>query len=137
MSVQEEALLDGVRQCIADVLLITDPERITLRSSLVSDLNADSLDFLDLVFQLEERFAVKISRGEVNLFSNLELPEEEAHLNGVLTQRALDKLKSLMPEVDPAVFQPGLTVATVPKLLTMETFVNIVRRKLEEKERAG
>lgn len=137
MSVTEEALLEGVRQCIADVLLITEMERITLKSSLVADLGADSLDFLDLVFQLEERFSVKISRGEVNLFGNLELPEEEAHQNGVLTRKALDKLKDLMPEVDPSVFQPGLTVAAVPKLLTTETFVNIVRRKLEAKENAG
>ena len=130
-------VLEGVRACVADVLLITDVERIQLKSSLVVDLNADSLDFLDLVFQLEERFAIKISRAEVNLFQSLELPEADAHKNGVLTDAALAKLKQLMPEVDPAVFAPGLAVGTVPKLLTVETFVNIVTRKLEEKARAA
>ena len=130
-------LLEGVRACVADVLLITETERIQLKSSLVTDLGADSLDFLDLVFQLEERFGVKISRGEVNLFSSLQLPEEEAHKDGVLTDRALERLRALMPEVDPAVFRPGLTVGTVPKLLTVETFVNIVARKLEDKSRAA
>jgi acyl carrier protein len=129
----EQELLDGVRQCVADVLLINDVGRVQLESSLVADLGADSLDFLDLVFQLEEKFDVKISRGEVNLFSNLEIPENEAHLDGVLTQRALDKLRQMMPEVAPEVFSPGLTVAVVPRLLTVETFVNIVKRKLEEK----
>jgi acyl carrier protein len=129
--------LAGVRECVADVLLITDTDTIQLKSSLVSDLGADSLDFLDLVFQLEEKFGIKISRTEVNLFQSLGLPEEEAHKDGVLTARAIEKLKQLMPEVDPGVFQPGLLVATVPKLLTVETFVNIVNRKLEEKSRAG
>lgn len=129
--------LDGVRACVADVLLISDTDTIQLKSSLVNDLGADSLDFLDLVFQLEEKFGIKISRSEVNLFQSLGLPEEEAHKDGVLTDRAIDKLRSLMPEVDPGVFKPGLLVATVPKLLTVETFLNIVTRKLEEKSRAG
>ena len=132
-----DELLDGVRQCVADVLLISDGSGITLKSSLVGELGADSLDFLDLVFQLEERFGVKISRAEVNLFQSLELPEEEAHRDGVLTDRAIAKLKTLMPEVDPGVFKPGMAVATVPRLLTVETFVNIVSRKLEEKARAA
>lgn len=129
-------ILDGVRACVADVLLITDTDTIQLKSSLVSDLGADSLDFLDLVFQLEEKFGIKISRTEVNLFQSLGLPEEEAHKDGVLTARAIEKLKGLMPEVDPAVFQPGLQVATVPKLLTVETFVNIVKRKMEDQSAA-
>lgn len=132
-----EQILDGVRQCVADVLLIQDLASIQLESSLVADLGADSLDFLDLVFQLEEKFAVKISRGEVNLFSNLEIPENEAHVDGVLTQRALDRLRQLMPEVPPDVFKPGLTIAAVPRLLTVETFVNIVRRKLQERDVAA
>ena len=130
-------ILEGVRQCVADVLLIQDLASIELKSSLVGDLGADSLDFLDLVFQLEEKFGIKISRGEVNLFQSLELPEEEAHKDGILTDRAIEKLKTLMPEVDPAVFKPGLPVGTVPKLLTVETFVNIVSRKMEEKSRAA
>ena len=130
-------ILEGVRQCVADVLLIQDLGSVELKSSLVGDLGADSLDFLDLVFQLEEKFGIKISRTEVNLFQSLELPEEEAHHDGVLTERAIARLAALMPEVDPAVFRPGLTVATVPRLLTVETFVNIVSRKLEEKSRAA
>lgn len=132
-----EELLQGVRQCVADVLLITELDRIQLDSSLVGDLGADSLDFLDLVFQLEERFGVKISRAEVNLFQSLELPEEDAHKDGVLTERAIARLATLMPEVDPGVFKPGLTVAAVPRLLTVRSFVNIVSRKLEDKSRAA
>jgi acyl carrier protein len=132
-----EQLLDGVRQCVADVLLIRDLDSIRLESSLVGDLGADSLDFLDLVFQLEERFGIKISRGEVNLFQSLELPEEEAHKDGVLTPLALERLARLMPEVAAGTFVPGLTVASVPRLLTVQTFVDIVRRKLEEKSRAA
>lgn len=132
-----EQILEGVRQCVADVLLIQDQASIQMKSSLVGDLGADSLDFLDLVFQLEEKFAVKISRTEVNLFQSLELPEEEAHKDGVLSERAIARLATLMPEVDPAVFKPGLTVAMVPKLLTVESFVNIVSRKMEDKPRAA
>ena len=49
-----------VREIIADVLVI-DEDKISLSSRLIGDLGAESIDFLDLVFQLEKGFGIKPS----------------------------------------------------------------------------
>ncbi len=49
-----EDVYPKVRTIIADVLVI-DEEEVSLNSRLIADLGAESIDFLDLVFQLEKR----------------------------------------------------------------------------------
>jgi acyl carrier protein len=128
---ENQELFNGVRDCLIEVLLLRDPDRVAVRSSLIADLGADSLDILDLIFHLEEKFSIKISKEEINYYSNLGLSESETHVNGVLTEKALAKLKTMMPEVDPSLFKPGLKVAEVPRLITVETLMNLVSTKLK------
>jgi acyl carrier protein len=59
-----ESVYPKVREIIADVLVI-DEDEITLNSRLIADLGAESIDFLDLVFQLEKEFSIKIPRGQL------------------------------------------------------------------------
>jgi acyl carrier protein len=53
------ALEDLVRRLVADVLVVP-LEQVTPECFLVSDLGAESIDFLDLVFQLEEALSKRI-----------------------------------------------------------------------------
>ena len=49
---------------LADVLGV-EPEIITLESNLISDLGAESIDFVDIVFGLEQEFKLKIMPGDI------------------------------------------------------------------------
>ncbi len=53
-----EKVYPRVRKIIADVLVI-DEQDIDLKSRLIADLGAESIDFLDLVFQLEKNLVSK------------------------------------------------------------------------------
>lgn len=53
-----------VREIVADVLVI-DEDEVSQNSRLIADLGAESIDFLDLVFQLEKEFKIKIPRGQL------------------------------------------------------------------------
>ena len=53
-----------VQEIIADQLEI-EPEKITMESSLMDDLEADSLDVIELVMAFEEEFGVKMPDEEL------------------------------------------------------------------------
>jgi hypothetical protein len=53
----------------------------------------------------------------------------------VLTTHGLTRLREALPEVPADRFREDLTVREIPTLFTVETFVNLVVKLLEDKER--
>ena len=51
---------DRLKKLIAEQLSV-DEEEVTADASVIEDLNADSLDLVELIMTLEEEFGVKIS----------------------------------------------------------------------------
>ena len=130
---RHDEILLNVRKAIAEVLG-SDLEDVHPSSSLMTDLNAESLDFLDLLFRLESAFGIKIPRGGIQRATQGSLTEAEFQQNGLLTAAALERLRVLMPEVDPARLQPGLTAREIPALFTPETFARLVAWRIGETE---
>src|SRR5438046_2288027 len=63
MPTQDE-IFQKVRTTLVDALNV-DEDEVTMKSRLRGDLNAESIDFLDIVFRLEKQFGVKIPREEL------------------------------------------------------------------------
>lgn len=114
-----------VREIIADVLVV-DEENINLTSRLIGDLGAESIDFLDLVFQLEKEFSIKIPRGQLEKNARGELTEDEFEKGGVLTVKGLQAIKNYLSEVPPQFFKASMKVNEIPMLFTVETFCKLV-----------
>lgn len=53
-------LFDKVKAIVAEQLSIEDESQITPEASFINDLQADSLDIVELVMALEEEFDVEI-----------------------------------------------------------------------------
>ncbi|STX27780.1 acyl carrier protein [Legionella beliardensis] len=120
-----ESVYPKVREIIADVLVI-DEDEINLNSRLITDLGAESIDFLDLVFQLEKEFGIKIPRGQLEKNARGTLAEDEFEKGGVLTAQGMDALKKYLTEVPEQHFKPNLKVNEIPMLFTVETFCKLV-----------
>lgn len=120
-----ESVFPRVRQIIADVLVI-DEEDVSLKSRLISDLGAESIDFLDLVFQLEKEFNIKIPRGQLEKNARGDLSEDEFEQSGVLTEKGLNALKHYLSEVSEEHFKPNMKVNEIPMLFTVETFCKLI-----------
>ena len=112
-----------------------DEEEITLTASLIDDLDAESIDLLDIVFRLEKTFKVKIPRGKILEDSRGPLSESEFEQNGVVTSAGLTQLKAYLSEVPAERFKTPLNVADVPRLFTPETFLKLVIKA--QREQAG
>ena len=60
----QEEIFDKVREALVDALGV-DEDEVTPEATLRGDLDAESIDFLDIVFRLEKAFDIKIERGEL------------------------------------------------------------------------
>src|SRR5438067_482751 len=59
-----EDIFDKVRDVLVDALAV-DEDEVKPTSTLTRDLGAESIDFLDIVFKLEQAFGFKIGQGEL------------------------------------------------------------------------
>jgi acyl carrier protein len=101
-------------------------------ASLIDDLDAESIDFLDIIFRLEKEFKVKLPRGKIIEDSRGSLSESEFEQDGVLTSAGLAQLRSYLNEVPSERFREPLNVADIPRLFTPETFMKLVIRAQRE-----
>ncbi len=105
-----------------------DEDEITELATLQGDLDAESIDFLDIVFRLEKAFSIKIPRGE--LFPDEILSNPDYVENGKLTSTGLAKMKGSMPHADFSDFEQDPDVSKMPDLFTVGTIINYVQSKL-------
>jgi acyl carrier protein len=110
-----------------------EPATVALDASLVADLGAESLDFLDISFRLEEEFHVRMPRLNVIQRTEDALGKGVLFDGGRLTSGGAGVLRRSMPEIDPARLVAGLTIYDVGVLITPRTFVRLVERMLQAK----
>ena len=120
-------------QGVLEEALGADEDEITPNASLTADLEAESIDFLDIVFRLEKTFSTedapfKISQGELFPENLVENPEWVAE--GQLTDAGIEMLKERMPHVDFSRFENERDIAKVADAITVESIVEFVQRKL-------
>ncbi|HEX4995516.1 MAG TPA: acyl carrier protein [Methylomirabilota bacterium] len=123
------AVYPQVAKIMADALGC-DVEQVRLDASLIEDLNAESIDFLDIVFNLERTFKVKIPRGKIIEDARGDLPEAAFEDKGHLTELGRKRLREYLSEVPESRFRSPMRVADIPKLFTPETFCKLVARGL-------
>ena len=102
-----EEVFDKVKEALVDALGVDDDE-VTEDATMVGDLGAESIDFLDIVFKLEKSFDIQIPRDE--LFPDDILTNAEFVQDGKVTGEGLTKLKQRMPFADLSRFEENPVV---------------------------
>jgi acyl carrier protein len=120
-----QAVFPKVAETMADALGC-DVDQVKLDVSLIEGLDAESIDFLDMVFRLERSFKIKIPRGKIIENARGDMPEAEFEQKGVLTAAGIAQLKSDLSEIPAERFGNPMKVADIPRLFTPETFCKLV-----------
>jgi acyl carrier protein len=131
-----DAVYPKVAETMADALGC-DVEDIKPKVSLIEGLDAESIDFLDMVFRLERAFKIKIPRGKIVENARGDLPESEFEDKGIVTEKGLAQLKAYLSEVPAERFKTPLKAADIPRLFTPETFCKLVVRAQREQAPAA
>jgi len=119
------AVYPKVAETMADALGC-DVEDIKLDVSLIEGLDAESIDFLDMVFRLERAFKIKIPRGKIVENARGTLTEAEFEHNGIVTEAGFTQLRAYLSEVPAERFKNPTKVKDIPRLFTVETFCKLV-----------
>jgi acyl carrier protein len=115
-----------VQEALVDALGVDDDE-VTEEATMVGDLGAESIDFLDIVFKLEKSFGITIPRDE--LFPDDILTNAEYINDGKVTAEGLEKLKARMPFADLTKFEANPMVQDFGNLLTVKDLCRYVETK--------
>lgn len=123
----EREITQKVRSCVATALG-KDEEEVTIEKILSKDLEAESIDYLDITFQLEKTFGITIQKDE--LFPQKIFQDETLVKNGIVTEKGLAFLEQKLPFADIGKFRGDPKVTRVPELFTVGLLVNYVKSKL-------
>ena len=123
----KEEIFDKVRTALMDALGVDDDE-VTAEATMVGDLGAESIDFLDIVFRLEKAFEIEIPRSE--LFPEDILTNAEFVHDGKVTDSGVSELKKRMPYADLTKFEANPLVQDFGNLLTVNDLCRYVESKV-------
>ena len=126
-----DEILRQVQGVLVDALGI-DEEEAAADASLMGDLGAESIDFLDIVFRLEKVFGIKIPREELFPIENM-MTNPEFVSNGKLTAKGLAEMRIRMPHTDLASFEGDPDINKLGDLFTVNSIVNYIDGKLGKK----
>ncbi len=129
MAMSRDEIFDEIKEVLIDALGLDDDE-VSESATLMGDLGAESIDFLDIVFRLEKSFGIKIPREELFPAESL-MNNPEYVSNGKLTEKGIAELKAKMPHTDISTFQENPNVNRLGDLFTVAAVVNFVEGKLQ------
>lgn len=122
-----QEVFEKVQAALVEALGVDDDE-VTPEATMVGDLGAESIDFLDIVFKLEKAFGIEIPREE--LFPDDILTNSQYVQDGKVTGAGIAELKSRLPWADLRKFEQNPRVQDFGNLLTVNDLCNYVSTKL-------
>ena len=124
----KDEVFEKIQTALIDALGVDD-EDVTADATLVGDLGAESIDFLDIVFRLEKSFDIKIPRGE--LFPEDVLTNADYIQDGRVTDAGVEELRKRMPFANLDDFAKNPVVQDFGSLLTVADMCRFVEGKVE------
>ena len=128
MAMSRDEIFQEVQEVLIDALGVDDDE-VKPEATLMGDLGAESIDFLDIVFRLEKAFEIKIPREELFPIENM-MSNPEFVNGGKLTEKGLQELRRTMPHTDFKSFESNPDINKLGDLFTVNSIVNYIVTKL-------
>ncbi|UCF43688.1 MAG: acyl carrier protein [Planctomycetota bacterium] len=128
MAKSRDEIFQEVQEVLVDALGVDDNE-VKAEATLMGDLGAESIDFLDIVFRLEKAFDIKIPREELFPAESL-MNNPEFVSNGKMTEKGLAELRDKVPHTDLSGFEDDPDINKLGDLFTVNAIINYVETKL-------
>lgn len=126
MAMSRDEVTSAVQEAIVGALGV-DEEEVTPSATILGDLGAESIDLLDILFRLERKVGVKIQASDLAAHVQGGIPDDEfGDANNKITDKGLDQLKKVMPQIDVNSLRGKLEAEKVLSLFTVDNLVDMV-----------
>lgn len=129
MSYEDKDFGPIVQEAVAHALGV-DIEEVVPEATLLGDLDAESIDLLDVLFRIEKASDVKIKVSDMADLLQGGIPDEEfADENDVINAVGLAQLKKSLPQIDVEELAGRLTADEVLTLFTVQNLTDLVSQR--------
>jgi acyl carrier protein len=129
----KEEIIEKIRQVIHESCGIS-LEEIKPDSTLFDELNIDSIDMVDILFNLERAYDIELKISEIEKYSKQEMGDEPFEIDHIITAKGLEVLKRRLPEIDHSKVIEGITIHDIVKLINITSLANMVLTQIDRKK---
>ena len=136
MSRKIEDAFPKVQRAVAQACGL-DEDAVTMGSRLVGDLGMESLDFIDMIYELEQAFGITIAIGSLDAEIEAAMGDEPFEVDGIVTPAGIQHLRASVPGLDESAITDDFHSADIPFLLTVESVCGLIVRTPKSAESGG
>ena len=130
MTQVERQLIKLVRETLA----LDEATAVAGSNLLFYDLDFTSMDFLDLLFRIEDEFGVPVPEGTLYSMARGDLDDSVFSCDGVLTENGRARLMALLSDSPSEIFPERIDSQTVHRYCTVGAFARLIEYLQEKAE---
>jgi acyl carrier protein len=124
-----------LRESLLPVFGLENIDEIPATASLIKDVGADSLDFVEITYLVERDFGVVLKSGEL-LLAGADKNTEDYFATGRLSEENAMKLNHEIPGAAGR-FVAGMNRAELFATITVRDLADLIARRLDEENKQG
>jgi acyl carrier protein len=126
-----EEVFSNVRSVI-EGSIGTPKEEIGIDQTLFDELGVDSIDLVDILFELEQLYGIELKISDIESKARAQLGNVPYEVDGYITKEGLQAIHEFLPEIGEDKLVEGLTVHQLVQLFTVRSLCKIVIYRIEE-----
>lgn len=109
-----------------------EAESIQLEDTLFDKLQIDSIDMVDILFEIETKYDISLKVSDLEMRTKSDDLENPNEIDGKITEKGVAAILEEMPEIDLTQVHSGMTIEELIKLINVHSLCKIIKLKLDE-----
>ena len=121
------AIENRLQEILLPVFGLNTVDELPVNASLISDIGADSLDFVEIIYLIEKEFGIALKPGEI-VSGGAKIDTDNFFVEGRLTASGLAALQNHVPD-NADRFEEGMTKIDLFRSITVSDLANTIAQR--------
>ena len=121
------AIENRLQEILLPVFGLNTVDELPVNASLISDIGADSLDFVEIIYLIEKEFGIALKPGEI-VSGGAKIDTDDFFVEGRLTASGLAALQNHVPD-NADRFEEGMTKIDLFRSITVSDLANTIAQR--------